>query len=208
VIVDAGFLDEWKNRGHYYGECMSHASSDLMYVHIPKNASSWTKPNLLDQGWEFFNYHKDNLRKHAIVALRDPVDRWISGIAEYLYLYHKDFDVDNTEVIELIFDRIVFDDHTEKQVKFIHGLNTDDCTFLRCDDQYAVNFSALLATEYGANNYANYQRQHVSADSPDRKRFKEIFTALISDSKYHQKVQDYFEEDYKLMNSVEFYGTR
>ena len=51
MMFDAGFLNQWISKGHKYGTCMSHPESDLMYVNIPKNASSWTKPNLMDWGW-------------------------------------------------------------------------------------------------------------------------------------------------------------
>lgn len=208
MIVDAGFLTEWKNTGHRYGECMSTADGDLMYVYIPKNASSWTKPNLQDWGWEFYNYHTDALNKHAIVALRDPVDRWLSGIAECMFLYHPTFGFHDRETVDLVFDRVVFDDHTEKQVKFLHGLDTDNCTFLLCDQNYSKNFADLIAKYYGANRYATYEPQHVSERSPERKRFKEIFQHYLLESKYLTQIQNYFEEDYKLINSVQFYGTR
>ena len=86
-----------------------------MYVYIPKNASSWTKPNLRDWGWQFYNYHTDQLNKTAIVVLRDPVERWLSGIAEYFALYQNTTNdlVDNKSLQQIIFDRITFDDHTE-----------------------------------------------------------------------------------------------
>ena len=63
MIIDAGFLAQWARKGHVYGECMSHPDSNLMYVYIPKNASSWTKPNLQDWSWEIYNYHTDQDRK-------------------------------------------------------------------------------------------------------------------------------------------------
>ena len=94
------FLEYYQSKGHVFGECMSLPDNDLMYVNIPKNASSWTKPNLLDWKWENYNYHTDNLyHKTAIIVLRDPVERWLSGIAEYLYLYHRDFTVDSLIII-------------------------------------------------------------------------------------------------------------
>jgi predicted lipoprotein len=49
VIITAG-IDEWAHKGHVYGECMSHIDSDLMYVYIPKNASSWTKMSATHKG--------------------------------------------------------------------------------------------------------------------------------------------------------------
>lgn len=189
---------------------MSHPDSDLMYVHIPKNASSWTKPNLQDWGWEFYNYHTDKIRKHAIIVLRDPVDRWLSGIGEYLTLYHPEFN--NGEwtkyTFDLVFDRVCFDDHTEKQVKFIHGLDTDNCTFFMFGPDYRANFSRFLTDYNMPNKYSKYEYQHVSDNEPTRKNFKELFRAQLQDSKYLNRVKDYFADDYKLIEQVKFYGTR
>jgi hypothetical protein len=187
---------------------MSHPNSALMYVHIPKNASSWTKPNLLDWGWEYYNYHTDGLNKHALVILRDPIDRWLSGIAEYLTLYHPTMQVPFKETADLIFDRVTFDDHTEKQVKFLHGLNTDNCTFMRCDSNYRSNFSNFIATKLGDNRYHNYAYQHTSENCPSRSKFKRIFAQLVeSEPKYLKRIQDHFAEDYQLLNQITFYGT-
>jgi len=180
-----------------------------MYVHIPKNASSWTKPNLLDWGWEFYNYHTDGLNKTAIVVLRDPVERWLSGIAEYFALYHKDISApnDNKELLDIVFDRITFDDHTELQVKFIQGLDTDQCIFLWCDEQYRNNFARVVAERVGANKYDRYEYQHVSNNDHDRRHFKNIFKQLLdNEPKYHEQVQQHFALDYKLIKQITFYG--
>lgn len=188
---------------------MSHPGHDLMYVYIPKNASSWTKPNLKDWGWEFFNYHTDNLNKHALIILRDPVERWLSGIAEYLTLYHTDMQLPFYETEQLIFDRITFDDHTEKQVKFLEGLDTDNCTFMWCDDEYRSNFSNYIAHSLGENKYHKYAYQHVSDDCPNRSRFKRIFKKLITENpKYLDRIKQHFADDYKLIEQVNFYGKR
>ena len=207
MIIDAGFLTTWKNKGHILGQCMSHPEGNLMYVNIPKNASSWTKPNLLDFGWEFYNYHTDVIDNHALVVLRDPVERWLSGIAEYLTLYHTDIHIESN-LIELIFDRVCFDDHTEQQIKFIHGLDTKRCTFFRCDQYYREDFSTYLDEHGMPNSFHKYAFQHVSENSPDRKKFQEIFANEIEKSKYLTQIKNYYEEDYRLMDSVEYYGSR
>jgi hypothetical protein len=178
-----------------------------MYVYIPKNASSWTKPNLKDWGWEFYNYHTDGLQKHAMIVLRDPIERWLSGIAEYLTLYHPAIHVE-PNLLDLIFDRISFDDHTERQVNFIHGLDTDCCTFFRCDEHYREDFSTFLDEHDMPNRYHRYEPQHVSKTSTTRDRFKNIFTREIENPKYLQAVKEHFSADYQLMDSVKFYGSR
>jgi hypothetical protein len=207
MLIQATF-DEWEHKGHQYGECMSHSESDLMYVHIPKNASSWTKPNLQDWGWQFYNYHLDGLNKTAIVVLRDPVERWLSGIAEYFTLYHNQFKTSScmTEISNIVFDRITFDDHTEKQVKFIQGLNTDNCIFLWCDCNYSKKFSQLISEKIGSNRYHSYEYQHVSENSPDRKYFRNWFkTILEQEPRYLEQVKRYFRQDYELIEQVKFY---
>ena len=207
MIIDAGFLSEWQYKGHHYGECMSHWDSEYMYVYIPKNASSWTKPNLKDFGWEFYNYHTDKLHKHALVVLRDPIERWVSGIAEYFTLYHPNFDTWAADTFDLIFDRISFDDHTERQVKFVHGLDTDNCTFFEFNN-FRENFSSWITENYGENKYDRYEFQHVSEHSPARKKFKEIFNSALQNSKYLEQIKNFYTEYYKLINQVKFYGTR
>jgi hypothetical protein len=188
---------------------MSHPEHDLMYVYIPKNASSWTKPNLKDWGWQFYNYHVDKLTKPALVVLRDPVERWLSGIAEYLTLYHKEMSVPWLETEKLIFDRICFDDHTEKQIKFLNGLDTDNCTFMMCDRNYRENFSKFISEHLGDNAYYKYNYQHESESSPDRKRFKYIFKGLLNKNpKYLECIRDYYADDYKLIETVKFYEAR
>lgn len=183
-----------------------------MYVHIPKNASSWTKPNLKDWGWEFYNYHYDTpvKIKTPIVVLRDPVERWVSGVAEYFALYHPTFSKTyfSPPLLDVVFDKITFDDHTEKQVNFIHNLDTDKCIFLWCDKNYRADFSNLIKEHIGDNKYDRYDYQHVSDHSPERKRFKEIFKEQLQNSKYLEQVKQHFVEDYKLIESVKFYGTR
>ena len=210
MIIDAGFLDEWSIKGHRYGQCMINPDGDLMYVNIPKNATSWTKPNLIDFNWVESNYHKYQLTVHALVVLRDPVDRWLSGIAEYFTLYHNSITgiEHDANLTNIIFDRITFDDHTERQVKFLQGLDTDNCTFMLCDSEYRNNFSKFVSEYIGDNKYYKYNYQHVSDDDQDRKHFKGIFKRLLENPKYLSQVKNYFEADYHLINSVKFYDPR
>ena len=206
------FLEYYKNKGHVFGECMSRADTDLMYINIPKNASSWTKPNLKDWAWESYNYHTDNLyHKHAMVVLRDPVDRWISGIAEYMYLYHQNMDTVHLSkpFFDLVFDKIAFDDHTESQVLFLQDINLVNCTFFNCDKNFKIHFSDFLNKHGMTNSYDRYEDQHVTKNSPERLRFQKLFKQqLDTNSKYKQQVEWYFEKDYKLINSIKFYDAR
>lgn len=203
------FLEYYKLKGHVFGECMTHPNTDLMYVNIPKNASSWTKPILLEQGWEIYNYHTDNLyHKHAMVVLRNPVERWLSGIAEYMYLYHRNIDPAHFSscFFDLVFDRIAFDDHTERQILFLEKLNFDNCTFFYCDSNYRNQFSRFLEKNGIPNKYDSFEFQHVTEHDPERNKFKQIFKQTMDqNSKYLTNLELYFLEDYKLIHSIKFY---
>lgn len=204
------FLEYHKHKGHVFGECLSHPDSDLMYVYIPKNASSWTKPNFQDWNWDYYNYHVDNLYcKHAIIVLRDPIDRWLSGIAEYMFLYHRNADSAHFSkcFFDLVFDKITFDDHTEQQILFLEKLDYTNCTFFWCDNQYRQKFSHFLQSNNMPNRYYNYEYQHVTDNEPNRSKFKKIFKrTLYENSKYLNNLQQHFNEDYKFINSIKFYA--
>ncbi len=204
------FVDYYKHKGHVFGECLSHADSNLMYVYIPKNATSWTKPNLKDWGWETFNYHTDDLyHKHAMIVLRDPIERWLSGIGEYMYLYHRTLDAAHLSgsFFDMVFDRIAFDDHTDRQILFVDRLNFQNCTFFWCDQTYRNSFSTFLAQHNMPNRYANYDYQHTSDSSAARSYFKKIFqTQLEKNSKYMYNLKQYFAQDYNLIESTQFYA--
>ena len=42
-VTDGGLLNRLDHKGHTFGACMTTLDENLMYVQIPKNASSWTK---------------------------------------------------------------------------------------------------------------------------------------------------------------------
>jgi len=210
-----GLLNRWDYKGHTFGSCMTSDATDLMYVNIPKNASSWTKPNLKDWGWEDYNYHQDRLyNKQAMVILRDPVERWLSGVCEYFTLYHSDIDVTqfNTAFYDFLMDQLTLDDHTEKQFYFIDGLSHRNITWFWCDSTYRDCFSQFLKEQGFDNKYNRYNYQHTTENRKDgdarRSDFKKIFDPLLKNSKYLDKIKNHFNEDYELINSVKFFGSR
>lgn len=214
MIIDGNFYSVWENKGHRFGDCMTRKDIDVMYVNIPKNATSWTKPNLMDFGWESYNFHEhEHLQdRHAMVVLRDPLDRWISGIAEYFALYHPDAGETPwpKPMYDVLFDRVVFDDHTEQQVKFLHGLDTMRCTFMWFDDSYRAKFGRFMKDLTGMpNRYHRYEYQHVSENEPIRRQIKQLIRAeLEANPKRAERIKNYYEQDYKLIELVTFYDPR
>lgn len=206
------FFNYYTHKGHMFGDCISKSTVDLMYINIPKNASTWTRSNFSELAWEKYNYHTDNLyHKHALIVLRNPVERWISGIGEYMYQYHRTIDTVHLSkpFFDMVFDRIAFDDHTERQVLFLQGIDFTNCTFFHCDKNYTVCFSDFLNKRGIPNSYDSYGYDNEGKNHPDRLRFQEIFKRqLETNSKYKQQVEGYFEKDLDLINKIKFYVPR
>jgi hypothetical protein len=208
-VSQGGLLNRLDYRGHTFGACMTTLDSDLMYVQIPKNASSWTKIHFKDLGWLDFNYHYDHFyKKHALVVLRDPVERWLSGVCEYFSLYHENIDTEsfNNTFYDFLIEQTILDDHTESQHCFIEGLDYKNITFFLCNNDYRLQFSTCLKQKGFDNKYHDHEFQHTTNKSITRSKFKKIFEPLLSQSKYLNKIQQFYKKDYELINSVKFYA--
>jgi hypothetical protein len=78
------------DHGGYWHPATDHLS---FYCLIPKNASSWTSGVLKHNGWTqgVLEHCPNQHINELIVVLRDPVDRWVAGIAQYFssYIQHS-----------------------------------------------------------------------------------------------------------------------
>lgn len=206
------FHQPWQPKNHTLGTCWIAPTNDLMYVNISKNASSWTKPNLEELGWVVKNYHLDHLTNyHSLIVLRDPVERWVSGIAEYFSLYHPDFDLDdfNKSFIDFIMEQVEFDEHTARQVYFIRNIDPNRCTFMMADDSYRTNFTNWLKEQGYANvDYTNRVYQHTTIGNPVRKKYATFFRTLLDNPVYLEKIKKFYHLDYRVIWSVRLYGSK
>jgi len=187
---------------------------DCGYVFIPKNASTYLTHLLRNHlNWQMsFNYvyHK---RKQYIVCLRDPMDRWYSGVAEYFSRCHKELftKTPDKDLIDFIFERVYLDEHTLPQVDFLTGLNTENITFFKFGDDLSDNIKDFLIK----NNWCEdvdlesllTSRHYNRTSSNDLKKtwIAMLKSNMTEDVQKH--IQHFYHKDYELFNSVEFYGT-
>jgi hypothetical protein len=206
----------------------------LIYVNIPKNASSWAKHHV--SGY-LFNYHTQAFYENVdipgwpehtknaqyVVILREPVDRWVTGLAQRLHGAgpQDPMHINNIDW-NMVFDRVVFDDHTHPQCDFIKGIDHAKITWLRCDRHLAKNFGGILEQFTGTPFNLTTEDQDPTNVFNITKKIKPTVTKLFttesqqnivdrinekisSDPKYLNRLHSYYQEDYDLFNSVKFY---
>lgn len=207
-----------------HGSGMISANQLLFIVDIPKNASSFVSDWTQQHGWQVALAHNHDHRiAEMIVILRDPVDRWISGIAQYIngwILHAKSFydthvGPDSTQqffdagsfieqynpVMErLIFDNLErYDDHVWPQSEIIDGLLPDKRkTFFYIDHTWEDRLSAYLGIPKAKNIAKN-----AGDENPDQKMLQEFFRTRIADRPNLKKmIQDRYRTDYDLIQKA------
>lgn len=185
------------------GNCYCSPDQSRVYINIPKNASTWTVAFLKNIGWQPNNNCVGN-SEQIIVTLRDPTDRWASGIAEYLYRYHPTLTIDaiNQHMIDLIFEQVEFDHHTQPQIELLSGVDTDRTTFFAVGQEYSNNIAAYLNRPVDS---ASSLPVNSVAQSSEKNKLKQFFVDLLTRPKYLSTITSYYQDDFDLIKLVSFY---
>lgn len=190
-------VDKWAHLGHCLGECWY--SDTVGYVNIPKNASSTVKGYLIPLGWTPSTTMIECEKYFTI--LRDPIDRWVSGMAQFAVGHLNNF----TIPIEEIFETVTFDDHTEKQTYFLQPFNLDNITFIECDQNLRPKIEKfLVANGFQAAPTVIFDNINESK-SKQFELAQKIKKILYQNPHYQIKLKNFFSEDYELIKSVKFY---
>lgn len=180
-------------------------------LHIPKNASTFLTNMLVNNGWKHANITNPDITEN-IVVLRDPVDRWLSGFATYAASWilgpsygSSHFCADYTDLTSrLIFDQIVFDDHTTPQVQFIEQLNKSiPTTYFNLNYELRTNMESFLNTKLEITNSIN---NNASENNYDTKTVLKHMQYVVSqNSKFKAQLVERYSDDYELMRTINFY---
>jgi hypothetical protein len=194
-------LGRWAHLGHRLGECWIDEVNNISYIHIPKNASSFVKGVLIGCGG--FWHHSEKLvnSDENLVMLRDPIDRWCSGITQYLYNNKLDLSIDE------IFKYITFDDHTESQKYFLQEVDLKKTTFMLVNDNLRNNLNDWVY-DRGYRTNVDIAIEYNASSEDVRQTTKEYYVKLLEqNTDLVLKLKKHFEADYALINRVKFYGT-
>jgi hypothetical protein len=196
---------------------------NILLVHIPKCASSWIKA-VFKHSWHW-NYKQgfgiesmpDPLDKiipqastRYVTVLRDPIQRWITGFVQTKIREHTDMSW------KKIFDKVDFDNHTEPQISFLDGLDTQLITFFYCDKNLSKNVidwcnftdPKLFVDPDFSRDWSNSFNLSSRKPSATQDVYKEAQTILKNNPQYVEKLREVYFEDYELIDSVKFYEAR
>ena len=199
--------------------------SGLVYIHVPKNASCWIKYHLGQLQSQPYNYYDNGFdtQKHlALVVLREPVQRWISAMAQIFIGYPPDYylTIDWNNLTKTIFRN----NHTQPQHEFFANIPHDRIVWFRCDRLLEHVFQQFLSTHglvidplptsQDIDNVFNITAKAPAKiingynAPPQQVIVDEIHRVLQAHPEYVQRLEQLYKVDYEFFNSVPYYGTK
>ena len=216
-------IEQLASRGYGYGSGILSPNHDRFLVNIPKNASSYMLDWANRHGWTSAVIAQDNNIKEMIVCVRDPVERWVSGIGQYLTSYvlnvtgayswetgpgpddqqisGDDFIADFNQVVErLLFDNLSrLDDHVWPQIEFFENLIPDVPRKFFYIDQ---NFDQRIGEYLGFNPISDLDRNSANANTNTHKIQTFIQHRLNIRPELEQRVRKAYARDYALIKEI------
>lgn len=208
IMVDYDY-----NLGHNWGQSQLSPDGRYNFVHVAKNASTEVKTAL--GTWQQSNYNNLKIDPEHLVILRDPTDRWISGIAEFLVgdfsrtgVFNAKLSIDeietaiNTQMFQnLLFDFVIFDGHTLPQCCYLKGLNINDITFFYFDKSVIprlMNYvgETPVVPNYRNNSLTNAKKQII---------INKIRNLLDNDADLQHIIDLHYYADHQLFDHVKFH---
>jgi hypothetical protein len=191
-------------------------------ISIPKNASSYLVDLLTKNGWSSATVGDQcdwHLVQEIIVCLRDPVQRWLSGISQYVsghvlnvsnaytsedgpglhdqFMSADEFIENYNSVAErLLFDQLSeLDDHVWPQTRFLHVLPAIPRTHFVIDTNFTDRVSQYL--KFKPQDDLDYNR---GDSNPDVAKLQQFFQLrLNSRPELIQRVKSRYQQDYEYI---------
>lgn len=222
--IEINYTKLWTNKGHNFGEGLISPDEKFFFLKIPKNASSFLVKNLTELDWKHSNI-RDYPQAQLLVILRDPIDRWISGMVEYLFLYHESvighlsnsFDYEYLPLLgeqlglSLLFERMTFDDHTERQCAFLQNVSIPKTIWFYFNENIKNNISNFLTANGYTNALDTADKVNSSEDNDQvstlKRKLKELITYALNKDPYKKyNLEQWMWCDNELIQKVNFFS--
>ena len=184
------------------------------WINIPKNASSFIQKVLDDNSWvdvpeDLIVPIAESPNIEKLVILRDPIKRWISGLAQCMSERDISIDLlDDNDFIQTIFLNPVFDDHTEYQHRFIG--NATNLKYIYMQNDNPQKFYRLLASWIKSTNgiadFDNYTEPvNPASNNKDKlaihNKLDEMFSKNVSLLRLHKRDYNILDQHTKYKGS-------
>jgi len=180
--------------GHWLGTRSTGNKNQLCIPLIPKNGTQTISRNIDGEWRRFFHRQKDSNTdariKTYIILLREPLRRWISGVAEYCT--RNFIDVKTLDLTE-----IVFDEHTTSQTAHLYAIQPKKCDFFLLDD----NGMQEMYDAYPINNGPIQNHNETKWDDKKTESTEYLFNVLKNDLELRSKIKKFYKNDYFLLNT-------
>lgn len=208
---------DYNGNKYTFGRCYAQDDFSLMWIPIEKNVTKAIRSMLVPAGFSEYNFNELNKQNvPAVIVLRDPIQRWLSGIVEYLLTVYLDTKQSLNNMIrqnitpDIVFEQIAFDSHTFPQSWFLTGLGLQR-DFIWFDEkekpQLIETVSKYFSQKGITNNWQVKDYQYwVDKDIVQKQQLTQQYNDLLqNNSDLLQKVKNFYAEDYALIDSIEFY---
>jgi len=191
-----------------------------VWINIPKNASSFIQKVLDDNQWITpANDLVDNILAmdsiKKMCVLRDPVDRWISGLAECFCF----IDVQNIhELLNLdsfwdtLLKNPVYDDHTEYQHRFVSIATNVKYIYLNSDNvtdpnRFYRDLTGWIRMTGGKSNFQHWkERTNPSTNNANKLSINNKIRDILKQHPHRKKnITELHQQDYQLLDRLTRY---
>lgn len=216
-MTDTFSHQDYDGDEYIFGTCYIKDNSLPMWIPIEKNVTKVVRSMLITQGFKEYNFYE--LKKYnvpSMIILRDPIERWISGLVEYLLLVYLDTKQSLNNITRhnitpnIVFEKIAFDAHTFPQSWFLKGLGPQR-DFIWFDEkkksQLIETVSKYFSQKGITNNWQAKDYPYIiDKDIVQKQQLTQQYTDLLQNNPdLLQKVKNFYAQDYELINSTEFY---
>lgn len=174
---------------------------------IPVNASTWATATLLASDFTRTSTIDNNYT--TIVFLRDPIDRWLSGVAQCICGKYPQYTSlegirDHSLLLDLIFTYIQLDVHTGLQTDFLKELNLSQTKFFMVNDSLSASVGEYF--KQTANLILpDLPRENAGTLNSGKLIPKQYFKSVLeSNPIYLRNVKRFFYSDYRFIQTQQF----
>ena len=227
MSIDAD-ADDDTNLIHFYVNGYVDPTSKLQWIPIVKNGTNFLRYHLITIGWQSKQIPLINEDILRFSIIRDPYERFISGVVEELEMY---IDLQDKTFCDLVFNRnycelflkFLFDkvllessnflgEHTTLQINLLkiatdNSLDLYDSSricYFKMNDKLGYQINHWLKT-YDIQNTINNGK--INSKSVNDSRLLKLVQEFLFDyknNKYKEKIYNYLEPDYIFFNNAKF----